>query len=79
MGVAVFALLFTEISIYSQTVSLKHDTITLGNKIDNLRLENGELKNRFYNLTDKNSLEELARKKGLIEDKNPKWVFVSQL
>lgn len=79
MGFAVAGLLLTEIWIYSQTVNLKHDTITLGSKLDDLRLENAGLKNKFYSLTAKANLDLLAKQKGLIEDKNPKWVFVSQL
>lgn len=79
MSVMVFGLLATEIWIYSQTVNLKHDIISLDSKLDALRLENAELKNRFYNLTDKSSFDALAKDRGLIEDKNPKWVFVSQL
>ncbi len=79
MSFMVLGLLLAEIWNYSQTVNLKHDTITLSSKIDALRLENAELKNRFYSLTDKSSFDSLAKQKGLIEDKNPKWVFVSQL
>jgi len=78
MGFIVFSLLLSEIWTYSQTVNLKHDIISLGSKIDALQLDNAKLKNTFYSLTDKNNLELLAREKGLIEDKNPKWVFVSQ-
>src|SRR5688572_26017898 len=79
ISVMVFGLLLTEIWNYSQTVNLKHDTITLGSKIDALRLENAELKNKFYGMTGKGSFDSLAKQRGLVEDKNPKWVFVSQL
>lgn len=78
VGAMLIAFIFSEIYIYSQTVNLKHDILSLGETIEELRLKNAELKNDLYRLTDRENLEKLARSRGLVQDNNPKWVFASQ-
>jgi len=65
--------------IYSKTVSLKHDIEKTKVQLNELRVQNAELKNDFYSALDSRKLEELAKEKGLIYDKNPQWEFASQL
>lgn len=77
-GVLVAGFISLEVYSYSQTVNLKHDIISLGSKIETLRLKNASLKNDFYALTDAKNLDSVAKQRGLIQDNNPKWVFASQ-
>lgn len=61
-----------------QTVSLKHDLAKKRNTLENLKVENADLKNNFYNTIDANNLEKLAGELGLVQDKNPQWAFASR-
>jgi len=64
--------------VYSNTVSLKYDIEKIEVELERLRVDNAELKNDFYSAVDSRKLEELAKEKGLIYDKNPQWEFASQ-
>lgn len=70
--------ILVEVFAYSQTVSLKHDIIQLSSEIEEMRLMSAELKNDLYKITDQKNLDALAKELGLVQDKNPKWVFASQ-
>jgi cell division protein FtsL len=63
--------------IYSKTVGLKHEIATLGSRINSEKTDNAELKNVIFKMTDPQILETIAEEKGLVEDKNPQWVFAS--
>lgn len=78
LGILVFLGVSAAIAIHSQTVNLKHDILGVSSELEELKLRNAELKNSFYKLTDQKILEEVAKERGLIQDKNPKWVFASQ-
>ena len=78
LGILVFLGVSAAVAIYSQTVSLKHDIMSLSSDLDELKLKNAELMSDFYKITDQSALEEAAKARGLIQDKNPKWVFASQ-
>jgi len=64
--------------VYLQTVNLKHDLANAKNHLEEMKVENAELKDRYYDFVDANNLEELAVERGLVKDKNPQWAFVSQ-
>ncbi|MBI2506794.1 MAG: hypothetical protein HYY99_01825 [Candidatus Colwellbacteria bacterium] len=68
----------TGVFLYMQTVSLKHDLAKKRNTLENLKVENADLKNNFYNTIDANNLEKLAGELGLVQDKNPQWAFASR-
>lgn len=65
------------VSKYVSCVSLSHDVYALDKKIEEMRVHNAELKSLLYKQTDVVSLEMIAEKKGLVQDKNPQWAFVS--
>lgn len=47
---------------------------------DSIKIEqmnNAELKNTLFKMTDPQMLEIIATEKGLVLDKNPQWVFAS--
>lgn len=77
LGILVFLGVSAAVAIYSQTVSMKHDIIRLSSAVEEAKLRNAELKNEFYKLTDQSVLAGIAESRGLIQDKNPKWVFAS--
>jgi cell division protein FtsL len=79
LGAFLFLAVYMNISIYSRTVSLKHDVVRLEKEMEDLRVQNAELKGSFYQLVDSKKLNDLADEKGLIQDKNPQWVFASRL
>jgi cell division protein FtsB len=65
--------------IYLQTVNLKHDLAKQRKALDDLKVENADLKNQFYSLIDVSNLERLAQERGLIQDANPQWASASPL
>ncbi len=78
-GAVLVAVTSLYVLIYSRTVSLKHDIEKIKTELETVRVQNAELKNEFYVAIDSRKLDELAKEKGLIYDKNPQWEFASQL
>jgi cell division protein FtsL len=77
MGVVVFGAAAITVFSYSRVAGLKHDIAVLEQEIDEAKSVNADLKNNLFKMTDPQSLELIAAEKGLIEDRNPKWVFAS--
>jgi cell division protein FtsL len=77
LGVAAFGVAAVTVFSYSRVAGLKHEVSVLGSEIDKAKSANAELKNNLFRMTDPQSLEAIAAEKGLIEDRNPKWVFAS--
>ncbi len=77
-GASVLSVLVYAVVVYIQNVSLSHDINVRKAALENIRVENAELKNRFFQITDSSNLEKLAKEKGLVYDKNPQWVSASQ-
>lgn len=78
LTIGLVAVFLAVVFLYLQTVSLKHDLAKKHNTLETLKVENAELKNNFYNLVDVGNLEKLAGELGLVQDKNPQWVFASR-
>ena len=79
LGVFMFGVIVLWVFVYLQTVSLRHDLVKTREHLENMKVDNAELKNNYYNLVDAGSLEALAKERGLIKDKNPQWAFASRL
>lgn len=77
LGVVVFGSAAVTVFSYSHVAGLKHDISRLENEIEKSRSANADLKNDLFRMTDPQSLEAIASEKGLIEDRNPRWVFAS--
>ena len=77
LGIAVFSFAAVTVFSYSHLAGLKHEISSLAKEIDRAKSENADLKNNLFKMTDPQSLETVAEEYGLIEDKNPKWVFAS--
>ncbi len=78
MGLLSVFLIVYGVFTYLQTVSLRHDLEISQSNLDKLRVENAELKNKYFALVDSGSLTALAVQKGLVKDQNPQWVSASQ-
>jgi len=61
--------------IYSKMVGLQHEILSLENTIKTERVANAELQNTLFTMIDPQRIEIIAAEKGLVEEKNPKWVF----
>ncbi|MCL5016265.1 MAG: hypothetical protein M1312_01485 [Patescibacteria group bacterium] len=66
------------IIVYSKTVSLRQDIAGLTQSIQTEQVQNAELKDKFFALTDPSSLQQLAAKDGFVRVVNPQWAFVSR-
>lgn len=63
---------------YLSLVDLRHDIVRTGGDLEELKIANAELKNRYYNFTSNENLERLALELGLVKDRTPQWVLASQ-
>lgn len=64
--------------IYLQTVTLRHDLSKNSKELENLKVQNSELKNKVYELVDTTNLERVAQQQGFVQEKNPQWASASQ-
>lgn len=79
LGVFLVGSILVLVFVYLQTVDLEHDLAKSRTQLEDAKVENADLKNEYYNLIDADNLEALAKERGFIEDKNPKWAFASRL
>jgi cell division protein FtsL len=79
MGVFIVGIILVWVFVYLQTVNLRHDTASAKKSLEEAKVENAELKNRYYGIVDSENLENLARERGFVNDKNPQWAFASRL
>ena len=75
------------VSVYNSTVDLSHNITVLEVRIQKGEVASAELKNELYSALDPIKLEEMAKAKGLVKDKDPQyleanynvsWQFASQ-
>ncbi len=71
--------LLVVVFIYLQTVSAEHALVDKKEVLENLKVENADLKNEYFALIDASNLEKFAEENGFIRDKNPQWAFASPL
>ena len=64
--------------VYLQTVNLSYDLAKAKQHLEEVKVENADLKNEYYSLVDADNLELLAKERGFIKDKNPQWAFASR-
>ena len=77
LGILLVGVVSMWVFVYLETVNLKHDMANAKNRLDNIKVENADLKDKYYGLVDADNLEKLAMEHGLVKDKNPQWAFVS--
>lgn len=66
------------IIVYSKTVGLRQDIANLTQSIQTEQVQNAELKDQLFAITDPSNLQKLAAKEGFIRVVNPQWAFVSR-
>ena len=77
LGILLVGALSMWVFVYIETVNLNHNIAKAKNDIENIKVENADLKDRYYGLVDADNLEKLAAERGLVKDKNPQWAFAS--
>ncbi len=75
LGVFMVGIILIWVFVYIQTVDLRHDLVKVKQNLEEVKVENADLKNEYYSLIDSDNLEILAREGGFIKDKNPQWAF----
>lgn len=61
------------IYFYNRNVNLKHSINNYQKELQEQRVTNADYKNQFYQILDSEKIELLAKEKGLIQEKNPKY------
>ncbi|PIR98524.1 MAG: hypothetical protein COT88_01125 [Candidatus Colwellbacteria bacterium CG10_big_fil_rev_8_21_14_0_10_41_28] len=77
-GIICGSMLVVTVISYIGLVNTRHDLSSMRNDVEDLKVENAELKNDYYNLVKSDNLERLAEERGLVKDRNPKWALASQ-
>ena len=76
-GVTLVATIIVSGVMYSRMVGLQHEILSLEETIKAERTTSAELQNTLFTMTDPQRIDIIAAEKGLVEEKNPKWVFAS--
>jgi cell division protein FtsL len=75
-GALIVSIVFCGV-LYSKTVDIKHEILSYKETLREGKVANAELRNVLFKMTDPQMLEKIAEEKGLVEEKNPQWVFAS--
>lgn len=82
MNAVLVAVLITavtaNIALSSKAEGFRFEAQKFKKEIDEAHLVNADLKGRIMKATDEEAIGVLAAEKGLIQDKNPRWVFALQ-
>jgi len=78
LGIVLLATFVSVIFLHLHTVDLRHNIASAQTELEDLKVENSELKNNFYSMMDSENLEKLAAERGLVKEKNPQWAFASE-
>lgn len=83
--IPIFVGVVSIVIIYNQIVSLNHEISEAQKRIQTVKAENSELKEKVFSFFSATSLEKAISSGGLIKDKNPEyftlnnqWALVSQ-
>ena len=64
---------------YNHTVSLRHDIVGANNSIEEMRVENVELRRRLLKITDTTLAKQVVQGIPLVRDRNPLYLPVARL
>lgn len=62
------------IMLYNEVVSARHDFEKQETAFRTIEVENGELKNTVYTMSDQKNIERIANARTLILEKNPQYI-----
>jgi cell division protein FtsL len=71
LTVLILVALLAVFYLYKEVVSLRHDIEKNSSVLQGQKVVNAELKDGLYKITDKSTLQLLAKERNLVEDKNP--------
>lgn len=71
-------LAYWSVSIYNQTVNLRHALGDGEQELQNLKVANAELKNSFFQLTDPKNLISLGQERGLVKITAPHYLELAK-
>ena len=79
LGALTVGMIILLVLVYMRTVNLSYNLVEAKQNLEEVKVQNAELKNDYYGLVDADNLETLAKERGFIRDKNPQWAFASRL
>ena len=62
------------ISLYSSTVSMRHELSDMKTQLQNLQADNAEMKDSLFTMMDAQSLADFAAAHNLVKDTSPKYL-----
>ncbi|MDI6717584.1 MAG: hypothetical protein QMD86_00845 [Patescibacteria group bacterium] len=77
--IAISASALTEVFLYNKIVNLKHEVSKSKSIIREAEVSNAELKNNFYEATDKSKTQSMIDSGVLVLEKNPEYLKKQQL
>ena len=72
--VGIVVLCTMSIGLYNKTVALRRAVSVVSKTIDDLKLENAQLKNAYYAVLDTHTLISTAERLGYVKDSNPGYL-----
>lgn len=78
VGVGIIGVFAIGVFAYNSSLGVRREYAHLQSQVDELQVLNVELKNRLYELTDANSLGDVAIRLGLVVEKNPQYLHVGE-
>ena len=69
-------MVFWSVSVYNQTVNLRHDLADSEQKLQELKVANADIKNKLYQAIDSQVLTALGEERGLMKVKSPDYIQV---
>lgn len=78
VGVGIIGVFAIGVFAYNGSLGVRREYAHLQSQVDELQVLNVELKNRLYELTDANSLGDVAIRLGLVVEKNPQYLHVGE-
>lgn len=76
-GVLVLSTFIPVAICYANYTGIKYEIAQMEQKIDQENARNTEIKSKLFYAIDPNRASQVATEKGLVEEKNPRWVFAS--
>ena len=66
------------VMLYNQTVNVQHAVDGLRADLQEIQTNNAELKERFFGLFDRASIEQFVQERNLIKERNPEYLTVKE-
>jgi cell division protein FtsB len=64
------------VSLYNRIVNLEHGTAAMRREMHEIRSANADMKEEIFGLMDSGRFEELAASRGLVKDRDPRYLQI---